>query len=241
MKLRVSIIATSALLIVSACAKEGSEPSSNSARDARGSIDAEEATVVAEEAYIYAFPMMETYRTMFVQAVDRNAPGYIAPFNQLVHRTELLGPDFKDIVRPNNDTLYSMAWLDLRAQPMVITVPVVKDRYYSVQLVDLYTHNLAYVGTRATGTESGSYVIAGPDWNGIGTGDARAVFRSESQFVYCIIRTEVRGPEDVAAVTELQERYRLTPMNVFLGLSKVPEASGITFPSFDATRAKSAA
>jgi hypothetical protein len=238
MKLQISIIVMTACLVISACAKEGTAPSSQTAVEA---VTPKEATAIAEEAYIYAFPMMENYRTMYVQAIDRTAPGYGAPFNEFVHKTELLGPEFKDIVRPNNDTMYSFAWLDLRAQPIVITVPEIKDRYYSVQLVDMFTHNFGYIGTRATGTEAGSYVIAGPQWEGTKPGDAKEVFRSESEFVYCIIRTEVAGPDDVAAVVELQKQYRLTAMNVFLGRSRVPVAAGITFPAYDPVKAKSAA
>jgi len=236
--IRSSSIVMAAFLLASACAKDGSTPDSQTAMEA---LTPEEATAIAKEAYIYAFPMMENYRTMYVQAIDRMAPGYGAPFNELAHKTELLGPEFKDVVRPNNDTMYSFAWLNLRAQPIVITVPEIKDRYYSVQLVDMFTHNFDYIGTRATGTEAGSYVIAGPRWEGTKPGDAKAVLRSESNFVYCIIRTEVRGPDDVGAVAELQKRYRLTAMNVFLGRSRAPVAAGITFPTYDPSKAKSAA
>jgi hypothetical protein len=237
MKFQLSIIATTAFIVVSGCAKDGSSPSSQNAMEA---VTPEEASAIAEEAYIYAFPMMENYRTMYVQAIDRTAPGYGAPFNEFAHKDELLGPEFKDIVRPNNDTMYSFAWLDLRAQPVVITVPEIKDRYYSVQLVDMFTHNFGYIGTRATGTEAGSYVIAGPQWEGTKPGDAKGVFRSESNFVYCIIRTEVDGPDDAAAVVELQKQYRVTAMNVFLGRSRVPVAAGITFPAYDLSKVKSA-
>jgi hypothetical protein len=238
MTLQTPIMAMTAFVVLSACAKDGWTPSSKTAVEA---ITSKEASAVAEEAYIYAFPMMENYRTMYVQAIDRTAPGYIGPFNQLAHKTELLGPEFKDVVRPNNDTLYSMGWLNLRAQPIVLTVPEIKDRYYSVQLVDMFTHNFAYVGTRATGTEAGSYVIAGPQWKGTKPDHVKEVFRSESDFVFCLIRTEVDGPEDVADVVELQKRYLLTPMNVFLDRSRAPVASGITFPSYDPNKAQSAA
>jgi len=237
MKRRRLLIAIVGFSLMSACAKDGTAPGSQTAAEA---VTAEEASAIAEEAYIYAFPMMENYRTMYVQAVNRAAPGYMAPFNELVPKTELLGPEFKDVVRPNNDTMYTMGWLDLRAQPMVITVPEVKDRYYSVQLVDMFTHNFAYLGTRATGGEAGSYVVVGPEWEGAKPGDTADVFKSESNFVYCIIRTEVGGPDDVAAVVELQKKYRLTPMNVFLGRSRVPAASGITFPAYGADKAESA-
>ena len=229
-----------ALLLMCACAKGRTSPPSETGEDSVKDVSPKEASVIAEEAYIYAFPMMENYRTMYTQAIDRTAPGYVGPFNQLAHKTQLLGPEFKDIVRPNNDTLYSFAWLDLRAQPTVITVPEVKDRYYSVQLVDMFTHNFAYVGTRTTGADAGSYVIAGPQWQGSKPGGTKEVFRSESNFVYCIIRTEVDGAEDVAAVVELQKRYQLTPLNVFLGRSRVPIAPGITFPAYDPDRAQRA-
>ena len=238
MKLQMPIMWMTALLLMSACAKDGAVPSSQTAAVAP---TPNEATAIAEEAYIYAFPMMENYRTMYVQAIDRTAPGYMGGFNELVHKTELLGPDFKDVVRPNNDTMYSFAWLDLRSQPVVITVPEIKNRYYSVQLVDMFTHNFDYIGTRATGTEAGSYVIAGPEWGGTKPRDAKAVLQSESSFVYCVIRTEVGGPDDVAAVMALQKRYRLTPLNVFLGRTGAPVAAGITFPAYDSSRAKSAA
>ena len=239
-KLALPLMVLSSLALAAACAKDEAAPSAETAKDAESAISAEEASAIAEDAYVYAFPMMESYRTMYVQAIDRTAPGYLGPFNHMAHKTELLGPEFEDVVRPNNDTMYSLAWLDLRSQPIVITVPEVKDRYYSVQLVDMFTHNLGYLGTRATGGEYGSYVIAGPRWQGTKPGDAEAVFRSESNFVYCIVRIEVRSPEDVRAVRELQERTLLTPMNVFLGRSRVPAADGITFPSYDDIKAKSA-
>jgi hypothetical protein len=228
------------LSLSASCAKDQSIRGGKTATATQEELTPKEAAAIAEEAYIYAFPMMENYRTMYTQAVDRTAPGYMAPFNELVSKTELLGPEFKEIVRPNNDTLYALAWLDLRAQPIVITIPEVKDRYYSVQLVDMFTHNFVYLGTRATGGEAGSYVVAGPQWEGSKPGDTKGVFRSGSNFVYCIIRTEVDGPKDVAAVVELQKQYRLTPMNVFLGRSRVPVAAGITFPAYDPNKAKSA-
>jgi hypothetical protein len=224
---------------VTACSKSGTAPPAESA--AAASIPPAEAQAIAKEAYIYGYPMLENYRTLYVQAIDRNARGYMAPFNELVHKTQLLGPEFKDVVRPNNDTIYSFAWLNLRAQPMVISVPDVEDRYYSVQLVDMFTHNIGYIGTRATGGKAGSYLVAGPDWNGSAPAGVSGVFRSETNFVYCIIRTEVRGPPDLEAVHKIQRGYSVTPLNVFLGHKNEPEASGITFPIYDAERVKTAA
>jgi hypothetical protein len=238
MSLRVIIMVGAAVVLVAGCSKGESSPGPKDGSDS--AISPAETQEIAEEAYIYAYPMMENYRTMYVQAIDRTAPAYIGPFNELHHMTELLGPQFKDVVRPNNDTMYSMAWIDLRAQPVVITVPSIENRYYSVQLIDMFTHNFAYMGTRATGGESGSYVVAGPQWAGTKPGDTREVFRSQSNFVYCIVRIEARGPDDVTTVNRLQEGFRLTPMHVFLGRSRAPAASGITFPSYDGEKVKSA-
>lgn len=240
MKLPTFVLTLCGLAAFAGCAKDEAVRDAESAQRARLEIAPEAATAIAEEAYIYAFPMMENYRTMYVQAVDRTAPGYKNPFNELGHMTELLGPEFDDIVRPNNDTMYSFAWLDLRAQPVVISVPEIGDRYYSIQLIDMFTHNFAYIGTRTTGTEAGSYVVAGPEWKGPPPDSIRGVFQSETNFAYCIIRTEVRGPNDVAAVLALQKRYFLSPMNVFLGHSTAPMAAGITFPSYAPERARSA-
>jgi hypothetical protein len=232
------LIWLTAVAFVVACNRGQSAPDSSTGDEAN--LSAEDVKAIAEQAYVYAYPMLETYRTMFLQAIDRSAPGYLAPFNELTHKSELLGPEFKDIVRPNNDTMYSFGWLDLRAQPLVITVPEVADRYFSVQLVDMFTHNFAYLGTRSTGGRAGSYLITGPQWAGAKPGKAAGVFRSETEFVYCIVRIEVRGPDDVDAVRALQQGIRFTPLHVFLGRSRVPAASGITFPMYDADKAKSA-
>jgi len=225
MRLLVRVVAT-AIICFSASAAGAVDP-----------LTAEEAKAVAEEAYVYAYPMLENYRTMYVQAIDRSSKSYAAPFNQLHHATALAGPEFKAIVRPNNDTLYSSAWLDLRAEPMVIGVPEIKDRrYYSFQLVDLYTHNFGYIGTRATGFGNGYYLIAGPKWTGEKPARITAVLRSEGALAYSITRTAVEGPADLAAARALQKRYSLVPLSKFLG-RPAPKRVPTEFPSFEQKRA----
>ena len=97
--------------------------------------------------------MLMNYKTLFQQAVDPSFPGYVGGFNRFRHYARGFTPDDRDIVTPNNDTPYSWAWFDLRAEPVVISVPASPERYYVIQLVDLYTHNFAYIGSRATGTK----------------------------------------------------------------------------------------
>jgi hypothetical protein len=115
-------------------------------------ITPQEAKQIAEEAYIFAFSMLENYKTMYIQAVNENLPSFQAPFNHFFHMRQLLGPEFTEVVGPNNDTLYSMAWLDLGTEPIVLGLPDFPDeRYYVIQIVDMYTFNVEYIGARTTG------------------------------------------------------------------------------------------
>jgi hypothetical protein len=203
-------------------------------------VDLEEVRAISEKAYIFAYPMLQVYRTMYVQAINSASPVFRAPFNQFSHSVRLLGPQNKTVVRPNNDTLYSAAWLDLRTEPVVASVPAIEDRYYSFQLVDMYTHNLGYIGTRTTGTAVGSYLIAGPDWQRDDPGVARAVFRSEGSFVLCLVRTAVVGEDDLPAVLAIQQQYRVRPLSAALG-EKAPAArAGDGLPPYQQTAAESA-
>ena len=121
---------------------------------------------IAEEAYIYAFPMLMGYRYLFGSYLAKGAPSYRAPLNTLVSDSRALDWRFKDVITPNADTPYSFAALDLRAEPYVLSVPSVTDRYYVMQLEDLLGFNEHYVGTRVTGMEAGSYLLVGPRWSG---------------------------------------------------------------------------
>ena len=201
---------------------------------------AAETRAIAEQAYIFAYPMLENYKTMYMNAIDTQSSSYRAPFNQLYHFTELGGPDKTDVVRTNNDTLNSLDWLDLRAEPMVISVPALPDRYYSFQLVDMYTFNFAYIGTRATGTGVGSYMVTSPAWKGDKPAGIDGVFQSEGNFVYSHTRTEVDGEDDLANAQAIQQQYKVQPLSAFLGQPAPPAAPALNFPPFDDDKAQSA-
>jgi hypothetical protein len=226
-----AVLATTTTLC--ACAKEATTTV------AKQEVSPEEAVSVAEEAYLYAFPMLESYREMYAGAIDRTDPGYMGPFNQIFHSAEARKQVDDSVSRLQSDTLQSVAWLDLRAQPIVLNVPAMEGRYYSVQLVDMFTRNFAYVGTRTTGTDAGSYLIAGPGWQGTKPVTVKAVFESRSGFVYCVIRIEQSGPKDQTAA--LQKRFSLVKMSTFVGGGEGPDAAGITFPAYDAKRAETVA
>src|SRR5215467_9021435 len=105
-----------------------------------------EAKQVAEEAYIYGFPMNRAYGTMYAYAIDTKSDQYKAPFNEIHNTARVYTPQDTAIITPNSDTPYSWVWMDLRAEPVVLSVPAVeKGRYYSVQLIDLYTFNYGYI------------------------------------------------------------------------------------------------
>ncbi|MGH7079684.1 MAG: DUF1254 domain-containing protein, partial [Acetobacteraceae bacterium] len=111
-------------------------------------------------------------------------------------------PDDKAVQTPNSDTPYSHAGLDLPSEPIVLTVPVIEtNRYFSVQLVDAYTHNFSYIGTRATGNSGGRFLTAGPDWKGEKPEGIEAVIQSETEFVLAWYRTQLINPADLDNIT----------------------------------------
>ena len=202
-------------------------------------VSSAEATSIAEEAWIYAYPMMESYNTWRKQAVDAAAPEYVGGFGKYRHYSEPFTAANHDIVTPNNDTPYSWAWLDLRSEPWVLTEPTVpKDRYYVSQWIDLFTFNFAYVGVRATGYEGASYLFAGPKWKGETPKGIKQVFHAETDIVGTLTRTALDGPADVPNVKAIQARMKLQPLSVFLGQAPPPAAPAISFPPYDKAKAE---
>ena len=202
--------------------------------------DTEDARVIAKTAYTYAFPMLENYNTMFKQVASPSAPEYVGGFGRFRHYAQVYTPANRDVVTPNNDTPYSWAWLDLRAEPWVVTVPEVPaSRYYVQQWIDLFTYNFAYIGSRATGNAAGQYLIAGPNWKGTPPAGIRQVFRSETDVVLTLTRTALNGPGDVDAVKAVQAGMNLRPLSAFAGTTAPPPAPAIVFPPYDAARVRS--
>lgn len=204
-------------------------------------ISRKEIRSIAEEAYIYAYPMLDNYKMMFALAIYEGSPVYEKPFNQFVNVAVLRGPEYTVIVRPNNDTFYSGIWLDLRAEPIVLQVPAVQaPRYYAFQLIDLYTHNFDYIGSRTTGFEAGDYLIAGPEWQGEKPDQIDKVFRSESNFMAALARTQVFGADDVENVKAIQAQYQATPLSAYLGTVAPTAPADVNFPIWNAEQIKSA-
>ena len=148
-------------------------------------LTADEALGTAKEAYIYGFPMVDNYRIQNAYFVNTKNPEYKGPWNTLINVPRVYTPADTAIQTPNSDTPYSFAGLDLRAEPFVLTVPPIeKNRYFSVQLIDWYTFNFDYIGSRSTGNGGGSFLVAGPGWKSETPAGVAKVFRSETEFVF---------------------------------------------------------
>lgn len=200
-----------------------------------GQTSAEDMRAIASEAWIYAFPMLMHYQTMQKQVLNPQAVEYVGGFNHFRHYDELYTPSNREIVTPNNDTPYSWAWLDLRSEPQVLSVPAVAaERYYVHQLVDQYTHNLGYVGVLSRGREAGDYLIAGPGWQGETPAGIKAVLRSETELVMILGRTELKNSDDLPAVRALQQQYRLRALHEYLGIQAPVPATVIPWLAWEA-------
>src|SRR4051794_28557498 len=160
-----------------------------------------EAKDIAEAGFVYGLPIVMNYAVMYEYSVDRNSGQFKAPFNQIKNEANVFTYKDTAIVTPNSDTPYSFLWLDLRAEPIVLSVPAVeKGRYYAVQLEDGNTFNYGYIGSRATGNDAGDYMVVGPDWKGETPAGIKKVFRSTTQFSVAGYRTQLFGPDDLPNV-----------------------------------------
>jgi hypothetical protein len=189
-----------------------------------------ETKAIAEEGFIYGLPIVMNYAVMNEFSVDKNSGQYKGPFNHIANEARVFTYKDTAVVTPNSDTPYSMLWLDLRAEPMVISVPAVeKERYYSVQLIDGNTYNYGYIGSRATGHDAGDYLVVGPDWKGATPAGIKQVFRSTTPFGLTIFRTQLFNPDDMPNVVKIQSGYKGQPLSAYLKQPAPPAAPKIDF------------
>jgi len=187
----------------------------------------------AKEAYVYGFPMIAAYKAMYEFNIDKSSSQYKAPFNHIVSEGRVFTPKDTSIPTPNSDTPYSMVQMDLRAEPLVLCVPAIdRSRYYSVQLTDLYTFNYGYIGTRATGTGAGCYMVTGPRWKGATPAGIAKTFSSETDLSLAIFRTQLFDPADIENVKKIQAQYKAQPLSEFLGKPAPRPLPPPAFPKF---------
>lgn len=192
--------------------------------------DIAETKAIAQEAFIYGLPIVMNYAIMQEYAVNKNSDQFKAPFNEIKNLTHVATYEDTAIVSPNSDTPYSILWLDLRAEPVVISVPAFeKERYYSVMLTDGNTYNFGYIGNRSTGIGAGNYLVAGPDWKGTLPKGIKKVFTSTTPFALTIFRTQLFNAADMHNVIKVQSGYKAQSLSKFLGQPAPAAAEKIDF------------
>ena len=215
-----AVLAGAVSLMAAGCASKVDPISQAGKADAAKGMAAPsiaETKAIAEEAFIYGLPIVMNYAVMYEFAVDSKSNQFKAPFNKINNQHHVATYEDTAIVTPNSDTPYSFVWLDLRAEPMVISVPAVeRKRYYSVQLIDGNTYNYGYIGSRATGSEPGHYMVVGPDWKGETPAGIKKVFTSTTPFSLSLFRTQLFNPKDIANVEKVQAGYKAQPLSAFL-------------------------
>ena len=183
-----------------------------------------------QQAYIYAYPMIAAYKVMYETNIDKTSARYKGPFNQVLNDVGLVTPKNTAVPAPNTDTLDSVLEADLRAEPLVFCVPEIeRNRYFVVQLTDMYTFNYGYAGTRTTGNDAGCYMVAGPSWKGTTPPGIRKLFQSETQFSRLIYRTQIFSPADLPNVKKIQAGYTVQPLSAYVH-QPAPPVSPLDFP-----------
>jgi hypothetical protein len=204
------------------------------ARARAAEIPSPETTAIAEEAFIYGFPMVMNYGIMYEYFIDKASSQYKTSLNQIYNTARVYTPQDTTVVTPNSDTPYSFVWVDLRAEPFVFCNPEIeKTRYFSVQLVDMYTFNFGYAGSRTTGNGPGCFMIAGPTWKGATPPGINKVFQCETDFALALIRTQLFDPADIENVKKIQAGYRALPLSRFLNEAAPSAAPEVAWPEID--------
>lgn len=185
-------------------------------------ISEAEAHSIGIDAYLYFYPLvtMELTREQLTNIEPGKEPGR-GPMNTFANIPEFPSADFRAVVRPNFDTLYSIAWLDLTKEPVIVSVPDTGGRYYLLPMLDMWTDVFAAPGWRTTGTQAGDFLVVPPGWRP----DLREKFaeafklpketqriEAPTPYVWVIGRTKTDGPADYDAVHKIQAGFKITPL-----------------------------
>jgi len=176
-------------------------------------ISAQEAETIAQEAYVYLYSLvtMDVSRRQLTNIEAGKMIGR-GPMNTFTHIREFPDANFREVVRPNFDTLYSSGWLDLTKEPMIVSVPDTGGRYYLLPMLDMWSDVFAVPGKRTSGTSAAHYAIVPPGWNGTLPSDVERI-QSPTPYVWVIGRTQTNGPKDYPAVHKVQDGYRMVPLS----------------------------
>jgi len=176
-------------------------------------VTAQEAEAIGIEAYLYFYPLlsMDITRRACTNAPAGKMPG-LGPHNMFQSFTQFPAADFRTVVRPNFDTLYSSAWLDLTSEPVIVSAPDTGGRYYLLPMLDMWTDVFASPGWRTTGTDAADYLVTPPGWSGM-VPSAMTRISAPTPYVWIIGRTKTDGPQDYDAVHKIQAGYKITGLS----------------------------
>ena len=182
---------------------------------AQAASDAKPSSVLNDYIYGFSPVAMEATRGLQTAVPDNTTIPGLAPINQFGYRTTLADPSERLIVRPNADTLYTTAWLDLSREPMILHVPDTAGRYYLIPMLDGYSNEFASIGPRTTGTAAGNFAIVGPDWKGTLMEPVTGVIHAPTNTVWIIGRILVRGQADLQEAAGLAKQFLLVPLSAY--------------------------
>lgn len=212
------IVSNAKLGIAMLCMSLGLSPA------AIAKLTEQQAIALVKDAYTYGYPIVDSYRVQHSYFIDKASPEYKGEWNQVHNVARVFTPKDTAIQTPNSDTPYSFVGVDLRTEPMVISVPKVDDkRYYSIQMIDMFTHNFDYIGSRATGNDAGNFLLVGPDWKGKVPKNIKKVIRAETDLAFLLYRTQLFDDKDIENVKQIQDQYKITPLSTFVA-KKAPKA-----------------
>jgi hypothetical protein len=188
---------------------------------ARAAITEDEAHAIGVDAYLYFYSLitMDVTRKQLTN-MEPGPASLGGPMNTFANIPAFPSADMRSVVRPNFDTLYSTAWLDLTNEPMVVSVPDTGGRYYLLPMLDMWTDVFASPGWRTTGTGAGNFLVTPPGWSG-SVPDGFTEIKAPTPYVWIIGRTKTDGPADYGAVHKIQAGFKITPLSQW---GKTPEA-----------------
>ncbi len=219
-----------------------------------------EITQIAKEAYIYGYPIVENYRNMTVFAIDTQNPDFVKPFNELATlpvqqtsdvvvveteeaiqngRDEKIQLQTEISLKPGVDIAYGSAWLDLRREPLVVTIAPVNDkRYFSVQFIDLFGNDFDYFSNRKDGNQGGRLLVAAPGWKGIKPAGVSRIVISPSAFVHALFRIQLGNMTDAGKNDTVSTQYKIEPLSQYAGITPPPSPEPVDFPIYNSAKAK---
>jgi hypothetical protein len=203
-------------------------------QQAAGWVKEQTAYVFGMYAYAYGFPLVMMDVTRQVMTAAPKAGDYSAPIGQFQRLREFVDPDFKNVVRISRNSLWSTAFIDLDAEPVVFSHPATKGRYLVAQIMDMWTDNFASIGTRTTGDQPGHCLIAGPRWHGTAPAEIEATYRCDTRYAWVLVQIAAADAKDFPEIQALQDELQITPLSAW-GTGYTPPAEVPVDPAVDTT------